>query len=590
MDDQSYYPSAKIRLNIRFEDFGKGPVPDKAQSFLKPITIVKGDVDPSQRLPVTRDTSAPGLRRWRVGNTKTSPQQQDASKDGLTHTLGGVVPRKATWSQNGIRAADTLSFKLRYIDAPLDPRCIRSCGVEFWLGTVTADDFARGVAGARRQSGGSEDSDAGEPLSMVPDFFLDPSGVERSNLRFEGFIDKWKVNWDESGEAMIQVECRDNTQLFIDLDAPGNVRIKGGKPFDEAVADYLANFKQFDGLAVEYRPGTVVPPDLKDVFNATAYPPTLGPAPAKGGGGGKLSVWDYITDVCGALGHNARIEGTTLIIQTLSNLLTDTRRRPDDPFQGRPGADGQQEYRRFIYGNNILKMSAERIFAQKGGPVNIEARSYLPHRKKPLVSRFPKKEDRAMYALPGDKASSEQKWSVILANGVYSQAALDEFAKGAYFSLGKNELQVSVTTKSLASFGGGNLQPDVLDMKTGDTFEVLVDRAKDGEEWNSLVATDGKLLQEEAAKAYLAKLGFGGKFADAYARSYADASFQTQFRLKAMQTEWDADEGVSLSLNGANFTEVRLDPALKAKNQEPTGDLGPRVKGTGEASKPPKKK
>ena len=55
-------------------------------------------------------------------------------------------------------------------------------------------------------------------------------------------------------------------------------------PLDKAIATYLANFPQFRGLRVEYRPAGSAVPSLSVALAKSSYKPKLGPAPTGGAG------------------------------------------------------------------------------------------------------------------------------------------------------------------------------------------------------------------------------------------------------------------------------------------------------------------
>lgn len=556
---QGYYPGCKVRLILRFEEFKSSSVKDAVNVGGKApdaVSITHKGLKAAAALTVSSDPDVAG--RLVVGEVATQPgasagpQGQANSKDQLTHAIEGIIPFSATWNQNGIRTADTASVVLKFPDCPFDPRVIRSAGLELYMGMVTGDEFAAGTSGGRRTG-------SGDPLRLIPDTYMDVNGRQRTNLRFQGFVDKWEVDWGNDSLPMVHLECRDNTQLFIDTEAPPKLVIAAAKPIDRAIAEYLANFPTFRGMGVEYRPAGANIPVLATALHATAFPPKLGPAPAKGGAGTqKLSVWDYITDVCGAIGHTVRVDGTTIILQQLKTLLSNTgATRPDDPFVGR--ADWKA--RRFIYGRNLISMKVDRTFS-KTAPRNIEIRSYNPQRKNVLVVRFPEKADRVAQALPGDGAA-EQKWTVYHVTGIKDKGALKVVAENVYQSIGRNELGMSLQTRNLASFGGGNQDPDVLDMKPGDTFELLTAR-DDVEDGSSAGKLEGDLLAR--AVKLMTGMGYSQELATAYGNAYANGNFQKAFRLKTMSVQWSIgdDGGLAFSLNGANYLEVRVDEAFRS--------------------------
>ena len=580
--DQSYYPSAKVRLSIRFEEWGSNvfqgkvpPLPAKNAVGTKgnriPLRVVEDPEAPDHTkrfLLVALNPSTPG-----VGTAQTK------SADKLSHEIGGIIPKAAEWSQNGVRAADTLKLTIKWVDMPIDPRTIRSCAVAYFLGTVPPEAYAAGVRGAVPQlagiPGAGENDGSAEPLNVIPDEYTDEHGNVRSNLRFEGWVDKWEMAWSD-GEPVVMLECRDNTQLLIDYPQPPRLGISVDKPIDEAIVDYLANFPSMEGISVEYRPTGVrndtVPPRLKKTLANTAHRPAMGPPAAQGGGGGgesSASIWDYITDVCGAVGHKVRIEGRLIIIQQLAALL-DGRAQPrsDDPYRTREVDGASFPVRTLVYGRNIETLKVSREFSKKQ-PRNIEVRCYDPSQKNVLVAYFPRTPAEFIaQSGPGD-GKADQKWVVFRVAGIRDKETLTNIARDIYNSIGRSELELEIATRNLASYGGGNADPDLLDMRVGDNFELLLDRGND----STFGKLEGQLSAETLNAEFLKGIGYDAGFAAAYAKSYANANFQKAYRVRELSIKWDIDNGVEISLKGANYIEVRLDRPDNAKGQ-PTSNSG----------------
>jgi hypothetical protein len=564
---QTYIHSVKIRLTIRLDEFGNASrlaaAPPKTTKNLNGVKDLRAPLEPVQ------DPAAPaGFKRYLLlpkGQTAaqaaTGYQQ---SSDGLTFDVT-VVPQSMEVSLNGIRTANTMKASFRYIDLPIDPRLVRGCAVEAFLGTRSEADFVAGIEGRRRT-----EADLGVPLDVLEDTYVDAEGRQRTNSRFLGWVDDWKMSWTEDGEAMIDIECRDNTQLMIEQDMAHKLVLDMSKPIDEAVALYLSHYPQMQGLSVQYLPAGNPPPVLKKVLQKAAFRPQLGPPPSKAGGAThKMSVWDYLTDVMGSIGHIIRVDGTVVILQLPRTLMTKQAvRRFEDPFQGRTLATGEVfDYRRFIYGRNEQSLTMSRKFA-KGAPANVEIRCFNGENKTLLVERFPLPADRAKFVIPGN-AQPDQKWEVIRVYGINDKKTLKATAQSYYESQGRNELDVEIRTKNLASYGGGNDDPDILDMREGDTFEALVSRAE-VDEAGSVNRLEGTMTTQQQNEVFMRDLGMSREFAAAYARAYVDAGFLTQFRLKELTLTWTADEGIDVTVHGVNYIEVRLDKTLG--EDEPPAD------------------
>lgn len=553
---QTYYPAAKARLIIRFEDFGTDLVEPKS---LKPPQMKKG-IGNAELDIVSEDGRLVLRPKGSDGNVHGTPQEQVASDDGLTHEVGGIIPKYATISLNGIRTASSLSLELRYIDLPIDPRTVRACAVEVYLGTIAEEDFFRGIEGARRDA---DNGSTGEPLNMIPDTYVDGFGRERTNLRFQGWVDDWEVDWPKDAEPIVRLECTDNTRMLLDQPAPPKLVVGTKEPLDRAVATYLANFPQFRGLGVRYMPAGTDPPVLADALARTSHKPSLGPA---AGGSGKLTIWDYLTDICGSVGHTVRFEGVDVVIQRARTLYSgEFSGRPDDPFTGRILPSGRRLDRRLmVYGRNVQSMNFRRKFTTSA-PTNIEVRCYLGKRKKTLVARYPLKKDRVLRAPPGNETND--KWLVVRVSGIEDEKTLRVIAQGVYETIGRREIEVGLVTTNLATFGGGNLDPDALDLRAGDAIDIEVNRDIDAA---TITAIEERTTTTAAE--FLKSLGYSPGFAKAYAIAAANLGIQTTFRVRRMMYDWDSESGIVINFELTNYTEVRADKQLPAGEEIKPGD------------------
>lgn len=562
---QSYYPSARVRLIVRFEDYGDSSTPEPPKT---PPQQRKGKKDSDGKLTVERDENgALRLVGPSTGNSNTdNPQMQQTSSDSYTHCIDGIIPITASWSQNGIRTADTLNLELEFADFPLDPLVIRSCAVEFFLGTVSAEDFQRGLSGEMRlQSNGFSTR-----YNVIPDDYTDEQGRTRTNRRFQGWVDSWDAEWPEGGSPKVVIECTDNTRLLIEQQHPSRLALSVDEPLDVAVANYLSNFPQFQGLSVLYMPKGNDAPTIKTSLSKQAYPPGVGPSAAKNGDS-KLSVWDYLTDVVRSVGLNIRIDGTTILLQRPRSIYNNKfPSRTEDPFQGRTIPRlGDIGNRLFIYGQNILSMKWHREFT-KYAPLNVEVRSYNPRRKKTLIARFPRTDKGNKRLMPGDNA--DQKYEVISIPGIQDEAVLRAIAQQLYEVLGRNEILVNVLTKNLGSYGGGNLDPDFLDAKVGDAVDIVVQRSDlNVDDQNTVNTVQGQLASRP--QEFLESLGFPTEFAKAYARAVNNRNYQSTFRLREIHIDWDkSSDGIRIDFDAVNYIEVRADAELPEGEEETIAD------------------
>ena len=540
---KTYYPGAHAIFAVRFEEFGSDDTPETPE-----IPGHMRNAANSPSLPVTE------------GPDGSFVLDAEASLPDNTHFIKGVIPHSATLCLNGIREADTLSLEFKYADLPIDPRVVRACGVSFYLGCFREEEFRAGLRGLPQKEG----KRAGDalPLLVVPTDYVDSNGQQRTNLRFDGWVDEWSVEFGESEEPMVRMECTDNTRLLIEQIAPQSEQLSAAQPIDRAIANYLALFPQFKGLSVQYRPTGSDVPSLDKIVNNTVKVKKNGTPSSKGS---KLSVWDYLTDNVVSLGHIVRVEGTTIIIQRPRTLYGDFEVRTGDPFTkaSRQLPDGTPIKRRlYVYGSNISELDFKRVYPN--APANIECRCYLPKLKKTLVKRWPEdKKARQKNLRPGK--SADEKWSVFVVQGIEDEATLLETARNIYETVGRNELEMTFLTKDLGSFGGENLDPDALDALPGDPIDVEIARPP----IELVPGTPPEMLNDPGfqAEAFVTQLGFEEKFAKAYGA--AKRSVLNTFRVKALTMDWNISEGVQLRFECINYIESR---AEKDKSQDAADD------------------
>jgi hypothetical protein len=584
-----YIVSWKIRLILRIEEYSNVSVVQNLASnpIQPPQARMRGVASGSSQSIPQKQPQTPsqpgGYAVTFAGGTQPpagGPQAVDSSQDGLTYTIGAIIPRVFKLGINGFKEPDTLTCEIKWVDAPFDPMVFRSVGIELYVGTVTQDDYTAGISGATRdQSSANTSQDAGEPLNVVPDAFTGPDGELRSNLRFQGFVDEWETELTDEGLAIVHLKASDNTRILMDTPMSPGARLSGTLPVDQAVAQFLAQWPQFAGLTVQYRPaslGTI--PTLGPLFANSASMPD-GLQATQGGAKQTLSVWDYLVELMTAIGHNIRVEtyagSPVIVIQRIRAALgKNFPPRVGDPFQGRSWGGTTHPLRTFIWGRNCKVVKKRRKYTRTS--INVEVRSYNPVTKTTMLARFPPfansqglggnasgpnaSTNRLLHALPGD-GRVDTKYTVFPVPGVLDQATLQNIAQAYYEGLNRNELELTIETKDLTSYGGDATDPDVLDMFAGDHFEFLTERFDDSVQVNEDVGDiENSLLQGNAGQAELF-LGFDQDFITKYLGAYALDAYQTTFVLKKMDIAGSVDDegGISIHLEGANCVEARVD-------------------------------
>lgn len=560
--EQSYYPGARCTFVVRFDDpkrkrFNRNPL-------TLPVTRLKNKFP--QVLDIVEEDGKLVLvpKGAQAKPSSLRPSALAIGGDALTQEIGGIIPLRASLSLNGIRTASTLTLEIAFRDLPIEPRMVRGVGVDFYLGTVTASEYARGIAGETRDVGYL----AEEPLNLIPTTYVDGFGRSRTNLRFSGWVDEWEVSWSES-EPIVRLQCRDNGAILLDTEAPPMLALDATIPLDRAIAKYLTVFPQFAGISVQYLPRGVQAPTYKAASQKAAYKVPFGPPSITGGG--KATVLDYLSDIAAHLGLVVRFDAmtSTVIVQQPRTIYGNKfPKRDDDPFGRTTGLGRSLPFRLFVWGRNVAECTMKRKFTV-AGPTTIEVRSYSSTLKRYLVERYPVKKDRLERGLPGGLLPDE-KIQQFFFPGVKDAPTLRAIAQGIYEQLGRNELELFVRTKDLGSFGGSALDPDLLDCKVGDTIQFEVTDDASTADANTINEVEAKQTTASKAAEFMRSLGYSDDFAQAYGKARENALMQPYFRVKRLELSWDVEKGIDIGVQAVNYIEVRADSLPKGEEIEPT--------------------
>jgi hypothetical protein len=530
--------------------------------YIKPVSRL------SNKYPLALDMKDEGGKIVLVpkGSTekpsKLRPSLLSIGGDSMTQPITGIIPLRATLAINGIRTASTLTLEIAFSDLPVEPRMVRGVAVDFYLGTVTASDFAAGIAGQTRTTSTGER----EPLNIIPTEYVDGFGRQRTNLRFSGWVDEWEVVWSE-GAPIVRLQCRDNGSILIDTEAPPMLTIDPKLPLDKAFAKYLAVFPQFAGISVQYLPAGTQAPAYQSAAQKASFRTPFGPP---GMMGGKMSVLDYLSDIAAHLGLVVRFDGmtSTLIIQMPRTIYSNKfPKREEDPY-AREGVNGRAlPYRLFVYGRNVAEFSMKRKYTV-AGPKTIEVRSYSTKLKRYLVVRYPFKAERLERGLPG-VILPDETIAQFFFPGIEDLSTLRKIAQAIYEQLGRNEIELNLRTRDLGSFGGSALDPDVLDLKAGDTIQFEVTEDVQTAQLN--IASEVEQAQTTQARAaeYMRKLGYTDEFAQAYGVARQNAVMQPYFRVKRIDFGWDIERGLDIAITAINYIELRGDSLPRGEEPDP---------------------
>lgn len=508
----NYYPSCRAQLLLRADDYRSATLSEK-----------KLKVDPNAVKIITEPRAC---------------QHPDGSRPRPNDPFsahGALIPRSATVSLNGFRKADTAELTLDFADAPIDPRVLSAANVDIFLGTIPPDEYPR--------------------KRLVDGTF--------ENLVFRGLVDEWKPRFDDSGEE-ITISCRDYTAIFHDVEIPAGITqvVSLKQPVWNVIRDIMSTLPMARGMCLELRP---IADFLEDFHNVSESMPTGNlleddKTGHKAKRAKRMSYWDYMLTLAMSQGFILFFELDHVVIQRARTLYAE-----DAPLRKEFSRTYQGEtfnIRRMIWGHNLEELEFSRKMSGLTVPT-ITVTSYDTHLGKPLTVRWPLK-PRATLESPSGKVQGEDIRSYVV-DAVAREDVLLEIAKGIYEQIARQELEGSMKTRNLASFGGNNENPDLLKMRAGDPVEIGIlptDRSGGGEAQGKSIIMDMAAQSPAEITQRMIALGFDRRVAAKLALNFKSGQFPTVFRAQEVQYDWDVDSGVSIDIRFINYIEILRDPEL----------------------------
>ena len=616
----TYYPSCVVNLKIRFDDAYTN-IPSTAEA-----RTVDGTA-----------ANTPTAGADSLGNLAI----MSGTKDGNSH-LVGRIPKTCSVEIPAYRQAGKFRMTFDYRDLPIDPRLIRSVGVEIYMDTVSADTFAQAVPQVNPAAGRGATPSRLSMLKATPE-----------NMVLQGIVDSWSVSHTNKGsEATIEGRDLVGMMLNTPITAEAIGQLTLGQPIDAVIRQLLYTMQGWaSGLQVQASPAAEWDGGAVPIIGKAITEQVATPRARKGAGEGKavrlsvgadpdkLNFWDVVTRWCYYVGAVPSItlqpDGSasaqpgavpapykvTLLIRPANTVYDQLRGRDKSENDNTPFKDNRWRsddagnsfaIRRMMFGRNVEQLNFERKYSGRNNPKLIRVVSYdtssdtkgegrllqadyptewaeaaLAQNEQDVatrraevdarraaasaetdrrraaagrqpLSRDPKRAARSREAPSGEIAA--QDMLRISIPGIKSQSQLQNLAKQIYEELNRGEMGGSCHTKSLASFGAGNEDPDLVRIRPGDGIQLQVDardlqaRAPNVSPLNAMhQKSDVQLIDEIAAR-------LGDRLlATMIVQSLRDSNQKLAniYRVSNVKFDWNITSGIAVAFDFHNYVEPR---------------------------------
>jgi hypothetical protein len=142
-------------------------------------------------------------------------------------------------------------------------------------------------------------------------------------------------------------------------------------------------------------------------------------------------------------------------------------------------------------------------------------------------------------------------------SGITDTARLTRIAKGIYEEVSRGEIGGSVETKALASWGGDNLDPDLLRLKPGDAVEMVTDvrRLQRASPLVAQYVDDQRRSENEEVEALMERMD-DRTLATAIVRSSRSGALPRFFYVQNVKYDWKADSGIGVAFDYQNYVDA----------------------------------
>ncbi len=565
MANEAIYPSCVVNLRLRFdESFQVVELPAAGPQDGDPLSAIL------PAITLGRSRSTPNGGSGFTGGNR--PLITQTGSDNLSFVMDRV-PKTAQVELPGYRQAGKFTLEFDWRELPIDPRLVRSAAVEIFFGTVSPDDFSTGMTRVEAN---------GRRRSILRT--ADDGGVPRDDLMtLCGVADTWFIS--QTGESsMVKIEGRDLRGIF--LDSPVNeemaTKLDLTQSLDLVILEILASHPAAAYMTIIYAaedwPGGV-PPSVLDKDGLTRVR-----RKAQGDGASastqddKLSMWDLITRYCFLVGAIPYFRGRSLVLRPALSVFDQSKPKfssSDKVFDPVTRVDDEGSAfttRKMVFGRNIKELTFERKLSGVKVPtievVSFDTSSKTRGAGKLLIAQWPPADQTAAKMTnvsPSGEVAQEDKL-VISVPGVRNLDKLTGVARSIWEEVGRGELGGSCKTGQVASFKGGNEDPDLLRLRPGDVVEFLTDTRQVSDKVpGASTYVDGLRVSfdqqvEEVRTALSGKAGHGdenlARVIVASARS-AVVDLLRSFRTANVIFTWSIASGVAVAFDFQNYFVVR---------------------------------
>ena len=501
---------------------------------------------------------------------------QNGTDDQLSFALG-MVPKAASIELAGYRQASKFSLTFAFQDFPLDPRTLRTVGVEIYLDAVSPQDWADGMTQGSLFDTPGKGKKRKSTITPSPD-----------NLKLVGVVDSMKVEHGTGG-AWVHFEGRDLKGLLLDtlVTASTLKNVQPTQNIEQVVKALVKTLPLSAGMDVQASaaatwPNRLVPSPhtLGDFTRAKMDAAGANPQTTTPGAPSKVTFWDLITNLCTVCGAVPYFIGYTLVIRPAETLF-DVRKSEKDfttgvtqtPFAGNVQRtlkaplvkDPEQITNRVIvFGRDISSFNLERKLGGVKVPVIkcVSVNTDVKGRDMIVEAEFPEATNTLGRTTSETTGGQQGQTEIIPINipGIKSRDRLLSIARGIHQEIGRQEITGSISTKNLASFGGTNQDPDLLRLMPGDPIEIRTDASGLGvfpPPISDLTNADSQ-DKEQLIKTIAGKIG-DERLARLFVNQQRGEIVQAQrtFKVRTVKFQWAAESGVSIDFDFCNYIVAR---------------------------------